>query len=278
MPISLRDVHISGTKVGIKAVGPVHIEAQNVTFDNVETPWDVQGAVRASVQGTRIRNDPKVRSVSTNRVGWTPQGPALPACCGQCGTVFPSRNYGFRTPRFYGRDNEDTCPICFNEHAKISEGLFDLTGEAVALIAAIAATPDRMVPLQTVSSQVLSGNISPTVGLQKLGEQDQRIAQLADKAAAHGFNAAWFVGVFVAVAISWFFYTISSEAGSSKLEVQKAHKVCLSTTNEAQRIQVEERKKQGLQQNSGVETKGEATAKPSRDDGRLKGPPKGDRL
>ena len=55
MTIKLKNVGISNCKVGIKLEGPERVEAEDVNFDNVETPWDVSGVRSADVRGTRIK-------------------------------------------------------------------------------------------------------------------------------------------------------------------------------------------------------------------------------
>lgn len=126
----LSNVSFSGLDVGIQADASSCFTADNLRFNNVGMPFDVRG--RAGVSGTRIRDDPKLRQSSNKSfAGWRkPNGPPLPAFCPECKSVFPSTNYNFGSSYFYSRDNEEICPVCRNEHAKLSDGLFDLSQES----------------------------------------------------------------------------------------------------------------------------------------------------
>jgi hypothetical protein len=49
---------------------------------------------------------------------------------------FPSRNYNFGGLYFEAWDNEEPCPECGFERAKLSEGIFDLKKDAVRVLSA----------------------------------------------------------------------------------------------------------------------------------------------
>jgi hypothetical protein len=99
MAIHLKDIRITGASTGIRAHGPVDIVAENVTFQNVQQPWDIAGARSVDVRGTRIKDDPKQKaktSPRTSSIGWTkPNGPPLPAYCSECKTIFAPKNYNW---------------------------------------------------------------------------------------------------------------------------------------------------------------------------------------
>ncbi|MGO9133973.1 MAG: hypothetical protein ACLP8A_07995 [Methylovirgula sp.] len=155
MPIVLKDIHISGAQTGIK-IGGGDIISENVTFDNVEQPWDVSGVRSTVVRGTRIKNDPKARGGKSARMGWTkPNGPPLPAFCPECKVIFSSRNYNFGGAFFNAWDNEETCPKCGNEHAKLSEGTFNLSKEAVEILTAPDMTHAMLEAIANVANEVL---------------------------------------------------------------------------------------------------------------------------
>src|SRR5580700_4480252 len=138
MPIHYANNSFTNLDVGIRAKGPVDITAENNYFHNVGTPYDIAGARSADIRGTRITNDPKFTNRNTRAfAGWTkPNGPPLPAFCPSCKSIFPSKNYNFGGRFFTVWGNEETCPECGFEHAKLSEGIFDLASEAVKVLSA----------------------------------------------------------------------------------------------------------------------------------------------
>lgn len=231
---NLSNIRISGFDTGISADNS-NFSAENISFDNVMQPWDIQGS-KATVVGTRIKNDPKTRvGHNKSHVGWVPQGPAIPARCEACGAVFPSKNYGIRSSQFYGRDNEEVCPNpkCGNEHAKVDEGLFEITEDAVKLIVSLRSNPDLFIALNSISDEILRGDITAKNGLAQLGNKAPMLNELIRRADAHGFNAAWFVGIFIAVAISFAF--ASYQAHGEPPETKDLHTVSLEKTNSIQR-------------------------------------------
>jgi hypothetical protein len=167
MAIRLRNVHISGAHTGIKSDGPIDLITENVTFDNVRQPYDISGARSADISGTRITNDPKARRPSSTKkssLGWQKiNGPPLPAFCPSCKSIFPSRNYNLGGAYFNAWDNEETCPECGFENAKLAEGIFDLASEAVKVLSAPNITHAMLLALRNACAQIASTtSSSPT--------------------------------------------------------------------------------------------------------------------
>lgn len=111
--VSMRDVHIANTPVGISAVSGTHIVAGNVNFNNVEKPFDFHEGVTGEVRNTKIRSDPKLSRVRASVSGWRrPHGPPLPVFCPQCKLIFSSQNYIFGGQFWLLSGNREQCTAC----------------------------------------------------------------------------------------------------------------------------------------------------------------------
>lgn len=166
---TLKNVTISNCKTGIAVQGPANLRLENVTFDNVERPFDINGASNVEAKGTRIRNSHTPRSMDKSSIGYTGRnGPPLPAHCPNCNLVFPSRNYDINSSRFYGLDNEETCPDCGFEHAKLADGIFDLTDKIAKIIEAEKLTYEMFSNVGKILETLVSGQIDEDVALTQL--------------------------------------------------------------------------------------------------------------
>ncbi|WP_157182202.1 hypothetical protein [Methylobacterium sp. WSM2598] len=192
--VTLRDVRISGFDVGISAHNS-EFTANRLAFDNVVRPFDISGDGYARVEGTRITNDPKLGTEVTRKttVGWTRNGPPLPAQCPNCKAVFPSRNYDIATPRFFSRDNEESCPECKKYGAKVADGLFDLTSDAVKILEAPDITYAMVAALARIAEDVSANRITPQQAVEKLAYVDPRIGSIAKKVVGFGGSAIEFL-------------------------------------------------------------------------------------
>jgi len=151
----LNRVHISGFDIGIQTRN-TNLSAKSAHFDNVRQPFDLEGST-ADISSTRIRNDPKAqidqRPTMVGGVRSGTPGPAMPAHCPECDSIFPSRNYKVRNGKFYSRDNEETCMLCGNEHAKVADGIFDFTTETVRLLHGSIRSIEQVQALQAIFEQ-----------------------------------------------------------------------------------------------------------------------------
>lgn len=164
MTNKIEGITIKGTKVGVRVQGPGQFEFKNVTFDNVEQPWEMDGRSSGSVHGTRIKNDPKLADKGqqgTTSMGWRrPKGAPLPAFCPNCKTVFASRNHVFSGASWNINDNEEPCPNCNYQHAKLADGVFDLTKEVVNVLSAPDFTFTMLAALKNIGDKLVSGSIT----------------------------------------------------------------------------------------------------------------------
>jgi hypothetical protein len=204
MRIGFENVYLRGASVGIKSERPVHIRGRKLHFDDVETPFDLAPGSTADLEGTRISRDPKKNPTpkTGSRIGWTPaltSGPPLPSFCPNCKTVFASANYKFSGPYFWLWGNEDTCPECGYEHAKLAEGIFDLTTEAVKVLTAPDMTHAMLRSIGSIMESLLSGAMTERDATSELEAISQPVANLLAVAGQHGPTAAMYVTLVIAV-------------------------------------------------------------------------------
>ena len=194
--IRLKDVKIEGFDTGISYDGAPgsQITAENVSFDNVRLPYDIRGVEAAHIKGSRIANDPKLNHRPPSRpgssVGWRRlEGPPLPVFCPSCKTIFPSQNHQFVGTYFYLWDNEEPCPECGNQHAKVSEGVFDLTKDAVRILTAPDVTYALLTALQGVLERAAAGEINPAQAAAQIEAINPSLAKWLKKATEFGERA-----------------------------------------------------------------------------------------
>lgn len=169
-----------GIDIGIQGEEGASLDAENLYFENVRKPYDMPGNTPSSVVGTRIKNQTQLheKQLGKSFSGWTrPHGPPLPAFCPQCKAVFASRSYNFGSSRFYSRDNEETCPECDFEHAKLSDGLFDLTGEAVSALSAPEITYTMLAAIAKIANAAAIETITPSQAVAEIEQVRPAIAQ-----------------------------------------------------------------------------------------------------
>jgi hypothetical protein len=209
--VHFEDIDIGFTDVGIQARGPVEFTAKNVRFKEVARPWDIQGG-RAEIEGTRITRAAKPKAVGKSWSGWRrPNGPPLPAFCPRCKSVFPSKSYNFGSSYVYARDNEEVCPVCESEHAKLSDGLFDLSREAVAVLTAPEMTFAMLSAIKDVADQLSDRRVNEADAVRRLRQVSPTFGAIAGRALQIGTAALTLMVAMAALYVSY-----------EQLEVSKA--------------------------------------------------------
>jgi hypothetical protein len=156
--VRFENVKIVGFDTGILAAEGSSFTASGMHFDRVGQPYDVRGAAKAEISNTRITNDPKHNHGRPNSPSHSKKSsPPLPAYCDNCKTIFASKNYKLYGKYFSLLNNEETCPECGSEHAKLSEGIFDLTREFITIILAPDVTHLMINELIIKLNQKLNG-------------------------------------------------------------------------------------------------------------------------
>lgn len=152
-----------GTKnVGIEITGAKYASIKNCTAVGFDIPFRIYNAGTAQASGNKaipsFRNNTERRAFA----GWRrPNGPPLPCFCPKCKAIFASRSYVFDGPVFSLWNNEETCPKCGNNHAKLSEGTFNLLKETAEIISAPDMTYVMFKALQGVIDDHKKGQVSP---------------------------------------------------------------------------------------------------------------------
>jgi hypothetical protein len=180
--VTLKNSTFKDVGTAIRADGPIDLSLENISLDNVRTPFDLRAGGSVTASGTRIMNDPKLLSIGKNATGWSrPSGPPLPVFCPACKSIFPSRNYAFGGMYFNAWDNEETCPECGSAHAKLSEGIFDLAGETVRIISAPDITHAMLAAIKKTTDEFNSGKITPQAAVTQLNKISPKLARLFRK-------------------------------------------------------------------------------------------------
>lgn len=187
---------------GIQSSG-FDLNVKNVSFDNVHQPFDIKGE-RVSIAGTRIRNDPKTFAQTPAsrgaHVGYRrPNGPPLPVYCKNCRTVFNSQNYNVGSPAFYGYDNEEPCLNCNFKHARVSDGLFDLSKDVARALAETELSRDELQALNVVTSELISNAITAKKAEKKLKATVPRFAKYLSAARKYGDKATLYISLLLNV-------------------------------------------------------------------------------
>ncbi len=201
--IRVGSVTIKNGDVGIHSYGKAHVQIDRAEFDNVQQPYDIQGG-SASIGGTPIINDPKIDkrllgmggSRNKSWVGYIGKnGPPLPSQCPKCNTIFPSRNYDIGSSSFYGFDNEETCPECGYEHAKVASGLFNLAKEAIEILQAEPLTHALVQALAAAADDYINGKADIEETISRVEAASSGLGQVLRKARAGGPNLATYLAL-----------------------------------------------------------------------------------
>lgn len=126
-------------------------------------------------------------------------GPPLPVYCANCDTIFPSNNYLYAGSYFNSWDNEEPCPECGNEHAKVSEGVFDLSGEYIKVISAPEFTHDLIRAIGGIAQDYLDHNLTPDEAVSRFEAVSPKFGDLAKKAFKMGMAALTFIALLATI-------------------------------------------------------------------------------
>ena len=170
--VTLRNVHVEGFDIAVDAQGVENLRIEGTRSHNVGQTYNIEGG-SSSIIGTRITETFKGKS----QAGYSkPNGPALPAQCPKCKSIFPSKHFNLALPRFMVKDNKEQCPNCGCPDATLAEGLFEMVGD---LIKVIDSDPHSVKLLQTIGAIAAS----VTSGSQQLDEAINAIAEVSPAAA-----------------------------------------------------------------------------------------------
>lgn len=199
---TLKNLTIVGGKRGISVAPGASAGFENITFDNVETPFEIESAASIEMTGTKIINDPKNRTTARTRTssGWRrPSGPPLPAFCPQCKQIFASKNYVFGGQFYSLWDNSEECPSCGHE-AKLSEGTFNLSAEMVKVISAPDLTYAMLRAISEISEDLLMAKITTSEAIKLAEQAAPSYAKILKAAISHGAAVVVFLAAAATIA------------------------------------------------------------------------------
>jgi hypothetical protein len=105
---------------------------------------------------------------------------------------------------FNAWDNEETCPECGSEHAKLSQGLFDLADETVRIISAPDITHAMLAAIRETTNDLASGRIAPDDAIKRLKKINPSIARLFRKAFSKGNSFLTVLSVIASLACLYY--------------------------------------------------------------------------
>ena len=190
----ISDNDISGFDIGVETRGGSNNRYSGLKFNNVREPYRFTETGPVDVRSTRISNDPMIReqglqpqTEAARGLGWRRlHGPSLPVFCGTCKAVFPSGRYPYAGAYFTSWDNEETCPVCGNEHARVSEGIFDLTGEVARIISAPDFTHAMMSRVLEIAAAANANVLSPEQAIEEAERVSPPLASALRRALSIG--------------------------------------------------------------------------------------------
>lgn len=191
--LTISNVQFYGGTVGISATD-ASLAASNVSFTNVEKPYDLKDMRDVTIKKTKIAQDHGKRGGERTFTGWqrTRNGPALPSYCPKCEHVFASQNYDMSGHFFSLWDNEEPCINCGYPSATLSEGHFKLVQQSVQILRAPDITKQMVKRLAELGDAVLSGKLKPDEAIAAAGKIHPALGSAA-KILFAGLTGAYFL-------------------------------------------------------------------------------------
>ncbi|MBB5756329.1 hypothetical protein HNR00_001027 [Methylorubrum rhodinum] len=172
------------------------ITGENNRFVRVSKAWDVVGtdARLSGNSATGVNVDDAAKS------GRVRNGPPLPVQCPRCSSIFPSQQYDFGTSRLSSDSNVEECQICHYPYAKLSDGIFELTKEAVEIIHGSDFTKRQLEAINYASLQFVQGITTDRFYLKAIQSVSKPLAKVLIRARRHAGIVLAALGLAVAVA------------------------------------------------------------------------------
>jgi len=195
----MKDTAIRGFDVGVRARGAKSVDITNFDYAGPGRAFDIESET-ASIKDSRTRTTPATMGKST--VGYTkPTGPALPAQCPDCRSIFRSRHYNAAVPIFIVKNNTESCPVCGGDRATLAEGTFNLAESAIKIITAETFSLNMLRAIGAIAKDYVDGSQELTEAIDRI---EKVSADLGAALKAPGEKAAskWLVlalGILAAV-------------------------------------------------------------------------------
>lgn len=104
---------------------------------------------------------------------------ALPAFCPNCKSIFPFRGIGLGEGVTIGLENIATnCPVCGFGNAKVSDGIFRATKDAVELVSGPEITRELLEALHKLTQRLSAGEIDKVEAIREASALSSKYATL----------------------------------------------------------------------------------------------------
>jgi hypothetical protein len=178
---------------------------------------------------------------------------ALPAFCPKCRSIFPFHGIGIGAGATVGISDVGTnCPVCGFQHAKISDGVYRATQDAIHLISGPESTREILEFLKRLAEGVSSGEIDR--------ERAAKQAQALPPKYAALFNAFVTIGM-PALALLVQIISVYLQIDSNRSSGEDAKKLLDAVTE--QTFTLKQIQKRGVGPESGAPPNEKAKLKPS---------------
>jgi hypothetical protein len=115
---------------------------------------------------------------------------ALPAYCPNCHSIFPFHRIALGDGATVGVENIATnCPVCGFVGARISDGIYRATQQAVELLSGPESSRAMLEALQAVAERLKAGEISKEQAKKEAEAASRRYGALLDLFSPHGIAA-----------------------------------------------------------------------------------------
>jgi hypothetical protein len=130
--------------------------------------------------------------------------PHPPAHCPDCKSIFPARAISISNASSIGLSNIITdCPVCGSGNARVSDGVYSATHEAIELISGPASSREHLEALRALAQLYSAGKITREDATQKAGELPPEYAKLFNLFTALGMPALALLVSLVSAYLQW---------------------------------------------------------------------------
>lgn len=142
----------------------------------------------------------------------------LPVYCPNCKSIFPSRFFKLEgeIKHFAVQDVHENCPVCGFRHAKVSEGDFNITNDAIEVISGPDITVAMVKAFAEIARRTAAGEIKPEEAVAEANAISPKLGFLLGNGLANGLST---VALLSSLAATYLAYSgnKSSDVAAEKL-------------------------------------------------------------
>jgi hypothetical protein len=184
-------------RVGVYIEGGKDIHFHGTRFHNVDVPVLAKNSSNITLTGTsatfdqdyqRPSGEPKP-SGGRRSSGWTPAiepRPSLPVFCPKCNTIFPTRSQFASVTDLNVWENTEQCPNCDYPEARMSEGIFNVTRDAIEIIFAPDTTREMLEAFTLIAKRAVTGEYSKQTAVKEAERLSPKLAKLLKRGFKYG--------------------------------------------------------------------------------------------